>query len=140
VNLAEVILEVGKGNPQELAEALEGKVDEKEVAKIRLESAKFYVEQAERNINLPSKASEDLYKAILEGMKSLKSYLGISEDLRYAIPKISEILGDWIDEAWEIGLKLHYEGYIFENFEESDMPFYFVKVKKFIENCEIAIS
>lgn len=140
MNLAEVILEVGKGNPQELAEALEGKVDEKEVAKIRLESAKFYVEQAERNINLPSKASEDLYKAILEGMKSLKSYLGISEDLRYAIPKISEILGDWIDEAWEIGLKLHYEGYIFENFEESDMPFYFVKVKKFIENCEIAIS
>lgn len=140
MNLAEVILEVGKGNPQELAEALEGKVDEKEVAKIRLESAKFYVEQAERNINLPSKASEDLYKAILEGMKSLKSYLGISEDLRYAIPKISEILGDWIDEAWEIGLKLHYEGYISENFEESDMPFYFVKVKKFIENCEIAIS
>ncbi len=140
MNLAEVILEVGKGNPQDLAEALEGKVDEREVAKIRLESAKFYLEQAEHNINFPTTASEDLYKAILEGMKSLKSYLGISEDIRCAIPKISEILGDWIDEIWDIGLKLHYEGYISENFEESDLPFYFAKVKKFIENCEIAIS
>jgi len=73
-------------------------------------------------------------------MKSLKSYLGISEDLRNAIPKISDILGDWIDEAWELGLKLHYEGYISENFEESDLQFYFVKVERFIENCEIAIS
>jgi hypothetical protein len=140
VNLAEVILEVGKGNPQDLAEALEGKIDEKEVAKIRLESARFYLEQAERNMITPDIASEDLYKAILEGMKSLKSYLGISEDLRCAIPKISEILGEWIDEAWEIGTKLHYEGYISENFEESDLPFYLIKVKKFIENCEIAIS
>ncbi len=140
MKLAEVIFEIGKESPHELAEALEGKVDSKEVASIRLKAAKFYLEKSAGEIDFPPLASEDMYKAVLEGIKSLRAFFEIQGDMRESISLLEDILGDWVREGWELGLRLHYDGYLFENIDSSYLAECFDEVKEFLKNCEIVIS
>ncbi|MCI2415625.1 MAG: hypothetical protein MPF33_10370 [Candidatus Aramenus sp.] len=140
MKLAEVIFEIGKENPQDLAEALEGKVDSKEVAEMRLKAAKFYLEKSRGELDVPALASEDMYKAILEGIKALRAYFEVQGDLRETISHLEDILGNWVREGWELGLKLHYDGYLFENIDSAYATEYLYRVEDFLRNCEIAIS
>ncbi|AWR96593.1 hypothetical protein DFR86_02860 [Acidianus sulfidivorans JP7] len=141
MKISEAIFQIGNSvNPSETVDALKDKVDRNELIKMRLENSKFYYEQGLNLINSPSLACEMFYESIVEGMKCLKDYFGIQKELRESIPLISDILGDWINESWDLALKLHYDGYILEIIEKEDLIYYTSKIKSFIDNCEIAIS
>ncbi|WP_236749026.1 hypothetical protein [Acidianus manzaensis] len=141
MKVSEAIFQIGNEiSPSETLDALKDKISRNDLVKMRLENSKFYYEQGLSLINSPSLASEMFYQSIVEGMKSLKDYFGIQKELRDAIPVISDILGEWIDESWNLALKLHYDGYILEMIEKEDLDVYVSKIKSFIENCEIAIT
>ncbi len=140
MKIAEAISEIGKNLlPSETVDALQGKVDRNDLIKLRIDNARFYLSQA-KEINSPVIVSELLHKSITEGLKALKDYFGIQKELKDSIPMLSDILGDWIDEFWELSLKLHYDGYIMELIDMDDLKVYENNVEEFIQNCEIAIS
>ncbi|BDC18172.1 hypothetical protein [Acidianus sp. HS-5] len=140
MKVVEAISEIGKNLlPSETTDALQGKVDKNDLIKLRIDNAKFYLSQA-KEIDSPVIISELLHKSITEGFKALKDYFGIQKELKDSIPMLSDILGDWIDEFWDLSLKLHYDGYIMELIDMDDLKEYENNVAKFINNCEIAIS
>lgn len=141
MKVAEAILEIGyEINPSEALDALEGKIDKNELLKLRLENSNFYFKQGMHVIDFPSISCEMLYQSILEALKCLKDYFGIQNNLRESIPLLSNILGDWVSEAWDLALKLHYDGYILEIVDREEIVNYAPKIKEFLENCEIVIT
>ncbi|QKR01092.1 hypothetical protein GWK48_08760 [Metallosphaera tengchongensis] len=141
MNLPEAILEIGKQNDwSEANDALEGKLSQEEIVKIRLDTADFYADRAEElSVTSPHLASEMLFKAIVEGMKALGDYFGLKKDIKELPAFLTDILGDWIDNTWEIGKRLHYDGYIFEFLQSDDVKEYLNYVREFLKNCKIAI-
>ncbi|MQL55791.1 hypothetical protein GFB69_08585 [Acidianus ambivalens] len=140
VKVVEAISEIGRNLfPSETVDALQGKVDKNELIKLRLDNAKFYLLQA-KEIDSPVIVSELLHKSLTEGFKALKDYFGIQKELKDSIPILSDILGNWIDEFWDLSLKLHYDGYIMEVIDIEDLKVYENKVVEFIQNCEIVVS
>ncbi|EZQ01752.1 hypothetical protein CM19_12510 [Candidatus Acidianus copahuensis] len=140
MKLVEVISEIGKAiDPSEATEALEGKLNRQELIKLRLDNAYFYLNRAEELSSFPSISSEMLYQAIVEGIKALRDYFGVQREIKDSIPYLSDILGDWIDNSWDLSLKLHYDGYIAELIDRDDMSIYIEKTKEFLKNCEMVI-
>ncbi len=140
MKLPEAIIEIGKEARNEANDALEGKLDVQEIVKIRLDTAEFYVEQARETLKASHVlASEMLFKAIVEGLKALADYFGIRKELRELPMYLEDILGEWIGNAWEIGKRLHYDGYIFEFLQQDDVQEYLKYVKEFVNNCKIAV-
>lgn len=141
MKLSEAILEIGhETNPAEAVDALEGKVDKSELLRLRLENSRFYFEQGIHLLGSPALSSEMFYQSIVEGLKSLRDYFGLQKDLRACVIKLSDILGNWISEIWDLAVKLHYDGYILEVLEKDDLEQYIPKIKEFIENCHIVIN
>jgi Archaeal PaREP1/PaREP8 family. len=141
VKLVEAILEIGREVAREEAnDAVEGKLDAEEVVKIRLDTADFYLEQAKVTMDHShTLASEMLFRAVVEGIKALGDYFRIERELRELPTYLSEILGDWVENAWEIGKRLHYDGYIFEFMQKDDVLSYMKVVEDFLKNCRLAV-
>lgn len=141
MKLAEVILEIGGDVAREEAnDAVEGKLDVEQVVKIRLETSEFYLERAKELLpDAHTMSSEMLFKAVVEGIKALGDYFRLNKDLKELPTYLSDILGDWIENVWEIGKRLHYDGYIFEFLQPDDVAGYVKVVEDFVRNCKLAV-
>ncbi|AEB95570.1 MAG: PaREP1 family protein [Metallosphaera sp.] len=140
MKLPEAIIEIGRDSRNEANDALEGKLSTDEIVKIRLDTANFYLERASEIVKTSHVlASEMLFKAIVEGIKALGDYFGLKKELRELPVFLTDILGEWVENAWEIGKRLHYDGYIFEFLQVDDVEAYVKFVKEFVKNCEIAV-
>ncbi|AWR98951.1 PaREP1 family protein [Metallosphaera hakonensis] len=140
MRLPEAIIEIGRETRNETNDALEGKLSVEEIVQIRLETADFYMERAKDLVKTSHiLASEMLFKSIAEGIKALGDYFGVKRDLRELPLFLSDILGEWVENAWEIGKRLHYDGYIFEFLQRDDVEQYIKFVDEFLANCKTAV-
>ncbi|MUN28865.1 hypothetical protein [Sulfuracidifex metallicus] len=83
---------------------------------------------------------ELLYESISSSIKMLQYYFHIDKPREESVRLLSDILGDWVQEAYDIALKLHYDGYISETLTEEDLNVYEEKVKNFVRDAEEVIT
>lgn len=104
-----------------------------------IEFADFYFDKAEKEEDLREKA-EMLYEVVNLGLKALAEYFGFEEGSRSEIAlRLSDILGEWVEDAWNLALSLHYYIYIEgivdgEYINEAEK-----RVEEFIKNVKEAI-
>ncbi|BBG24720.1 hypothetical protein IC006_2054 [Sulfuracidifex tepidarius] len=83
---------------------------------------------------------ELLYESVSSSIKMLQYYFHIDKPRDEAVRILSDILGDWVQEAYDIALKLHYDGYISENLLEEDLAVYEEKIRSFVRDAEEVIT
>ncbi|BBD72974.1 hypothetical protein HS1genome_1363 [Sulfodiicoccus acidiphilus] len=135
VDIQEVILKIGEGiAPEDSVDALADRLDAEKLLKLRLDVSLFYLHRSEETSS-PQLASEYLFKSVTEALKGLAQYLGFKGSRSEIVSLLTEALGDWVDESWEVAMVLHYDGYIDNNLDESDVAHYSIRVKEFLAKC-----
>ncbi|QXJ33722.1 PaREP1 family protein [Saccharolobus shibatae] len=101
-----------------------------------ISTSKFYYDLSS-TVNSPIVVCEMLYEAINAGIKLLTYYFSLQYKPRNEVVKeLSNILGDWVEYYWNLGLTLHYDCYLSGNVDQDDIPFYENQVKDFISKVE----
>ncbi|WP_338599360.1 PaREP1 family protein [Sulfolobus tengchongensis] len=101
-----------------------------------ISASKFYYDLS-NTVNSPGIVCEMLYEAINAGIKLLAYYFSLQDKSRSEIVKeLSNILGDWVERYWNLGVTLHYDCYLSGNVDENDIPFYENQVKDFISKVQ----
>ncbi|BDC00162.1 MAG: hypothetical protein RRA45_01755 [Saccharolobus sp.] len=110
--------------------------NKKELYTYFISTSKLYYDLS-NSVRTSSLVCEMLYEAINAGIKVLSYYFSLQDKSRSeAIRELSSILGEWVEQYWNLGLTLHYDCYICGNFDENDIPYYMNQVRDFISRVE----
>lgn len=86
------------------------------------------------------KACDILHEVIISGIRTLMYYFHIEDrPLDQAVLYLEDVLGEWVRDAWEMSLVLHYDGSLEGNIYEEDLPIYVERVKDFIGTVREAV-
>ncbi len=102
-------------------------------------TADMYLNLAKDVNTIPTRC-ELLYESVSSSIKMLQYYFHIEKPREEAVRVLSGILGDWVQEAYDIAIKLHYDGYISEEITEEDLPVYEEKIRSFLKDAEEVIT
>lgn len=72
--------------------------------------SEYFMKEAENSTD-PLMKAEYTYYSILEGIKALTYYFELKIHGIEAIKLLTNILGDWIENIWNIAFSLHYDIY-----------------------------
>ncbi|MCY0859325.1 MAG: hypothetical protein OWQ54_02720 [Sulfolobaceae archaeon] len=104
-----------------------------------LEFADFYLDRAIKEADVRERA-EMLYEVVNLGLKALADYFYITDGTRSEIAiKLSDILGSWVSETWDLALSLHYYIYVDGIIDEEFMKEAEKRVEDFIKNVKEVI-
>ncbi len=101
--------------------------------------SRYYYEESNSSNSLQN-ICEKLYESISVGLRVLSYYFSLQDKTRSeAVRDLANILGDWVEDYWNLGLSLHYDCYLGGNVDEEYLPLYSKQVKDFISRVEEVI-
>ncbi|MEM0374463.1 MAG: hypothetical protein QXV69_05345 [Sulfolobaceae archaeon] len=112
----------------------------KTFSEVIVDISNYYLNNANFTDDILLKA-EFGYMTTIEGIKALSNYLNIEyKTISEAVRKLSKILGEWVDFAWDVAFKLHYDFYIKGYVDEEYINYALKIINDFIVKVREVVS